>query len=1067
MEAIPIAFTDSRLRHPIDFTTLPRMEKTLSASARRGGIVFPIAVLCLLFSGMAGLIYQVIWTRYLALLTGHASYAIVAVLVAFMGGLALGNAWLGRVADKLQRPLAFYGWLEIIIGVYALAFPLIFDTAYGVYVSAAKGAAIGSTSLFVMKFLVALITLIIPTVLMGGTLPVLVRIVTRSLGELQNRVSTLYFINSLGAVVGVGVAEFWLIPDTGLPGALTYGATINIAVGALSLFISGYICEETRRPPVKNEGKASTDETFTLPEIRMAIIGIGISGFVAMLYEIAWTRLLGLSMGSTSHAFAIMLITFIFGIAVGSWLIGRLKNIGNSLNWFAWMEIGIGVSIILMMFCYSRLPYWFSTLANQLSRHESNYAVFQILEGLFSFGVMIVPTTILGMTLPLVSRISTAELSHTGRSVGFVFSFNTVGAVLGAVATGLWILPSLGLAQTFALGTGLNIAVGVVILLRQASPAKRKLAPLILPAIGLWIIVAGPLFAKEWTALTTVGAFRFRSNVFESFASFRKENTQTEILYHRDGASSTVTVKKFSDDNIVLMVNGKADASTGSDMLTQLLLGHLPALLHPEPRNALVIGLGSGVTCGAVLTHPSIEKVDAIEISPEVVVAAKWFESVNEGILTNKSLKIHIDDAKSFLHTTPDTYDIIISEPSNPWMAGVPGLFSVEFYQQAASHMNPGGLMCQWLHLYEINQQAVDTIIATFTGTFRYTTIWLGSDGDLLLIGGTQPGEANLEKLLSRLRQPRVRASLARCDITRPVCLLAHQLISEDYSAYAYDKETLVHSDLYPVLEPLAQKGMFSGGNTVAIFDFDERRTLHPNSLFRQYQSKYALGRDDWAALIAHNKYETLFAPQLLRSIAKEWSLSSPDDPEPIMLVTMSKDERKPTLSDVAVMSRYLKQIVEDPQRNIQWTIRYTQSVMQNHRYLRSVFHNPDPTSLITLMENLVEKFPNEAHIYITYLAELAWDAGEQDRFLKLSEDLFIQQNGSISLHSFPEGEQSPTIVLLRLIEYFIDNPDPEKLGPLVLFTERAGFATAKNRRLLAAIARAKVALGPKTSNGK
>lgn len=1044
------------------------MENTDGNPAKGRGVVYPTAVFCMLFSGIAGLIYQVVWTRYLALITGHTSYAIVAVLAAFMGGLALGNMLLGRMADKIRRPLAFYGWLEIVIAVYALAFPKIFEIGYGVYISAAAGG--GS---LVLKFLVAVAVLLLPTVLMGGTLPVLTRMVTQSLGELRNRVSMLYFINSVGAVLGVGFAEFWLIPDTGLEMTVFCGAAMNLCVGALALFVSGYVREETPTEasadgkseaspePAKVEESAAPVETFSPAEIRMAVIGIGLSGFVAMLYEVAWTRLLGLTMGSTSGAFAIMLITFILGIALGSFLIGRFKNIRHSLDLFAWLEVWIGVSVIVMMFSYSRLPYWFAVLANTLERDVANYVYFQWLQGIFCFAVMIIPTTILGMTLPLVSRISTAELARTGRSVGFVFSFNTIGAVLGAIVTGLWIMPKFGLAQTFALGSGVNIAVGVFILARKASPARKKLAPMVLPSVVGWMLLAGFLFHKDWSNLTTAGAFRYRDQTPSSFAEFKAQQDQQEVLYHRDGAGSTVSVKEYPKNHRYLQVNGKADASNGTDMLTQLMLGHVPALLHPKPETALVIGLGSGVTCGAVLTHPTIKEVDVVEISPEVVEAARYFETENEKVLDNEKLTVHVDDAKSYLQTSDGRYDLIISEPSNPWMAGVPGLYSVEFYDQCAKKLRPSGLMCQWLHVYEISPESVDTILATFTGRFQYTSVWLGSAGDILLVGSTLPLEADLETILQRLNQPRIRASLARGDITRPATLLAHELISEDYAAYAYPEDTFVHQDMFPVLESMAQKGMFAGKETLHIFAFDERKTLRPNSLLAQYQAKYPLERDDWAALFSHNEYETLFDNRLVRSIGEAWSAKHPNDPTPNMTASLFKDERRPTASDVAVMSFKLAALAGHRQHGIEWTIRYAHAAMDNYRYLRTVFHAPKGETLVNILDKLVQNFPNEAHIYNTYLAELAWDAGDQNRFLRLASDVFIRQGAGLVLTSFPENDKSPAIVMVRLIEHFLENPDPEKLSRVMEVAKNSGFNSPANPRLQAAVLRGTVVVPP------
>ncbi|MGB0583076.1 MAG: methyltransferase domain-containing protein, partial [Limisphaerales bacterium] len=803
------------------------------------------------------------------------------------------------------RPLAFYGWLEVAIGIYALAFPQLYEIAYGVYLGAAKGA--GGSSLLAMKFFMALVVVIIPTVLMGGTLPVLTRLLTRSLGELRGRVSTLYFINSVGAVLGVGLAEFWLVPDMGLDAAIYCGAVLNLGVGAIALFVSGWLREEKQEEPSEDPSGEST-ETFTREEIRLAVIGIGLSGFAAMLYEIAWTRLLGLTMGSTSGAFAIMLMTFISGIALGSWLIGRIKKISNSLDWFAWMEIAVGASVILTMFLYSRLPYWFICLATVLKREASNYGVYQLLEAIFSFGVMIIPTTILGMTLPLVSRISTAELARTGRSVGHVFSFNTIGAVVGTIITGLWALPTLGLARTFALGTGINIAIGIVILARNAAPAQKKLVPMVLPGVVLWAVLAHSLFDAEWQRLTTSGAYRYKVAP-ESFEDFDKINKEYfTILYHRDGAGSTVTVKRDNtsqEGNTFLLVNGKTDASTVGDMSTQLLIGHMPALLHPDPKEVLVIGLGSGATAGAMLTHTNVQSVVSVEISPEIVaVADQFFASINNGVMKNPKHSVLIDDAKSYLHTTEKTFDIIVSQPSNPWMAGIPGLYSSEYYQQCARKMKPGGLMCQWVQQYEIGKDAIETILATFTLSFPHTTVWCSDTGNLLLLGSTTPLDRDVERFVGRLRHQPVQVSLAHARIGRPLSLLAHELISPEYARYAFPREsTQIHSDYFPVLDRMAQVGRFVGRTTQDIFRYDERKEPHANSLLGQYLKNTTPNPYEWNQLYQHNEYVRIFGPEMIRSFTSAWAKKYPKDPRPTMFAANEDDARAPTVEDVALMS--------------------------------------------------------------------------------------------------------------------------------------------------------------------
>ena len=312
-------------------------------------LLFAVAAFCLFISGAAGLVYEIVWARYLALFLGHTSYAVVAVLVAFMGGLALGNIWLGTRADRSPRPLAFYGWLEIGIGVYALIFPFYFDFCHARYVGLAHRWEPGSGGLLVLKFAFSLLTILLPAILMGGTLPVLTRLVTRSLGELRGRVAALYFINSAGAVAGCVLADFWWIPAAGLATTVFAGAMMNLFVGAVALLLNQRIDSSllSALSPLltgseeREEGRAerpAAEETFSPSELKLALLCIGISGFVAMLYEVVWTRLLALALGSSTHAFSLMLITFIAGIATGAAVVIRWKKV-RTMELFGWAEL--------------------------------------------------------------------------------------------------------------------------------------------------------------------------------------------------------------------------------------------------------------------------------------------------------------------------------------------------------------------------------------------------------------------------------------------------------------------------------------------------------------------------------------------------------------------------------------------------------------------------------------------------------------------------------------------------------------------------------------------------------
>jgi spermidine synthase len=451
--------------------------------------LLPTAFGCLLLSGIAGLIYQVAWARYLTLLLGHTSYGVVAVLVAFMGGLAVGNAWLGRYADRLRHPLALYGWLEVGIAVYGAWFPSYYEASQAGYGLLAGNLTPGSPWLLALKFLFAFAAILVPATLMGGTLPVLARLLTRSLGELRARVADLYFVNSAGAVLGVLIADFWWIPAHGLEATVLGAAAMNAVVGAVALLVNAGLPKAAQnaaavaaQPEVDATTPAEPEsERFSGLDWKLAIVAAGASGFVAMLYEVVWTRLLALALGSSTHAFSIMLLTFIAGIATGAWVVGRWKGRRNSLDAFGWIELALAVSLLVSVLFYHLLPFAFYRLSFLVDRTPENHAVYQGLQLLVCFAVMFVPTLLLGMTLPLVSRVCTAEVARTGRSVGVVFSINTLGTVLGAASSGLLLLPLLGLAGTLVLGIALNLAIGLVVVLRR------------LPGIRIAALVGTPL----------------------------------------------------------------------------------------------------------------------------------------------------------------------------------------------------------------------------------------------------------------------------------------------------------------------------------------------------------------------------------------------------------------------------------------------------------------------------------------------------------------------------------------------------------------------------------------------
>lgn len=957
-------------------------------------------MLCLFVSGAAGLVYEVVWSRYLALFLGHTSYAVVAVLVAFMGGLALGNWWLGRLADRLRRPLACYAWLEIGIGIYALAFPSWHGLCYDLFVSVGRGLEPGTAAALTLKFAFGLLTVLLPTVLMGGTLPVVTRLLTRSLGELRATIASLYFVNSAGAVVGTILADFWWLPAVGLESTVYAGAALNLAVGAAALAVSGLIKvggENQAAVPARiaQAGTASTADSedagfnFDPRQLRLAVIGIGLSGFVAMLYQIAWTRMLALVLGSSTHAFSLMLITFIAGIAVGSWTVSRGRRWGNPLLAFAWIELALGGTVLASMFLYEYLPYGFARLAGVIARQPETYPLYEILQGLLCFAVMIVPTVCLGMTLPLVSRVATSEASRTGRSVGRVFAINTLGTVLGAGLTGLWLMPALGLARTFALGVALNALIGLAILLAGWWP-RSKAWVLGAPVAALVVaFAAGQHFSGIWPAEFSLGLFRQRVAP-GSFGEFQKSARDLVTRYHRDGASATVGVySPPGSDMLFLKVNGKTDASTGEDMNTQLLCGHLPLLLRPASSNVLVIGLGSGVTVGAAAQHPGVQRIDAVEISPEVIAAARVFGAVNRHALDDPRVRVWQEDAKAFLLLTDRRYDVIMSEPSNPWMAGVAGVFSLEFYETCRSRLAPDGFMLQWIHSYEFSDASMDMVLATFSRVFPYVSVWQSLSTDLLLVGAVQPPHVDLNALATRLAVPAVQQDLARVGLDNVPLLLAQELIAFPNGAFVPPADCRVHSDYFPQLEYRAQRDFFARVSAERLRKLDESFSRRPDTLLGRWLREHGLGKEDLAAFAGYYLADDQRPIDAFLTLLKRWQREQPDNPLPLEFATHVNYVAPPGELEALGLRPHYELMLQRAPQDPTLLRQYGRALMKQYVEQSSVFNQPPTTELEGVLRQLIQYDPDNQRAYQGWMAELAWDRADDEQCLRWGEQAF------------------------------------------------------------------------------
>ena len=991
---------------------------------RHGRVAHALVLGSFFLSGVAGLLYQVVWTRYLALFLGHTSYAVIAVLAAFMGGLALGNAWLGSRADRTPRPLFLYAGLELGIGGFALAFPAYFQVIQSGFIGVVQGLEPHGALRLTLQFLFAGLAILVPTVLMGATLPVLTRFVTRSLGELRGRVATLYAINSTGAVVGTICSDWWLIPGFGLEPTLYIGAALSIGVGLLAWMTSRVLGEDSQVPSATDAEMPASPvppaplERYTPTQLRLALIAIGVSGFVAMVYEIAWTRLLGLSIGSSTHAYSLMLATFIAGIAAGGWLVARWQRQGNTLRAFGWAELALAATLFASIWFYDLLPWWFVQLSESLSRTAGGYALHELFQGLVCFGVMFVPAVCLGTTLPLASRVATAELAVTGRSVGRVFAVNTLGTVLGAVAGGLILLPHLGLARTFALGIALNALVGMMLLAdRIRWRPLVVIAPLGVLAAGWW---GASELTPRWQKAFSMGIWR-AGIAPNSISGYRAMVNAVDLRSYRDGAGSSVAVMAHrlasGVEQLSLRVNGKTDATSVGDMSTQVLMAHLPLMMKPESRDALVVGLGSGVTVGSLLRHPGVTHVDVVEISPEIVTAARgFFADVSGNPLADPRVHLSIEDAKTFLKATRRTYDVIVTEPSNPWMAGVAGVFSREYYLDARSRLRPGGIVAQWLQVYESNDQIVDIVVNTFSSVFPSVGIWQLGPGDLVMIGSAEPMTPDVSGMERQFAQPGVRDDLARVGIDSMAALLTLELIPQGQAAYLPETfpETPVHSDYRPILEYAAQRAFFERAGAVKIAALSEPQQPRSHLLMWRLRPK---GRQEVSDLQASARmYQSASIPeaQVVRSEARRWLDLEPGNLEALRLLADLNDQAPSPEAPAAVLSARRDFKVARDRRNIPLLRELALALLEVHRVRRSAFYLPDSSELEAVLRELIPGDPELRRLHRAHLAEVLWDRGDDAEFQPLASLVFAPVSDADGPINFVSDPRAPAMIILR-----------------------------------------------------
>lgn len=746
----------------------------------------PLFLVLYFLSGLAGLLYQVTWSRLLALHMGHNLAALSTVLAAFMGGLATGSALAGRWTPRLTdvAALRLYGWLELAAAALALLVAPALH-ALGPLLTRAYSDGDGGVWFGFVRAATSLLLVFIPAAAMGGTFPAAVRWFAGAAADAAPRAGRLYAVNTLGAAAGAAAAGFALIPALGLTRTTAAGVALNVAVAAGAFRLAGRAARRDRvaRPadavPAAPKGsrarsgrvRSMRDAAFPpalVPRsgapLWLVSAALALSGFVGLTLEVAWTRTLALVIGPTTQAFSLMLSVFIAGLGAGALVGARVaRRLSSPLTALGVSLLATSASAGLFNWLIDRVPL---TVAARVADASATYGGVLMTQAGLAAALLLPAAAALGAAFPLALSAATARHSRLSRDASLIYAANTAGAIAGSLAAGFVLIPALGLQVTAVLAATLAAVAGLAVLL-AARPGRTALfagvtAATLLGAAG-WML-------PDWNrAMMSGGAYKHSNQVHG--ADLQAGLEAGRLVYYGEGAGGTVSVRVVAGATS-LAIDGKVDASDAGDMLTQMLLAHLPLLLHPQPRQVAIIGLGSGVTLGAALRHP-IARADTLEISPEVVEASASFAHVNGRPLDDPRSRLIVGDGRTHLLRGTRRYDVIISEPSNPWMAGLATLFTRDFFLAARARLAEEGLFCQWAHTYDISDADLRSIVATFTSVFPDGTVWFLGDADLLLIGGLAPVEPRLAGIQRAWERPGVAEDLARAGVQDPFSVLS------------------------------------------------------------------------------------------------------------------------------------------------------------------------------------------------------------------------------------------------------------------------------------------------------
>jgi predicted membrane-bound spermidine synthase len=742
------------------------------ASSRR-------ALLFLLFtvSGFAGLIYESIWSHYLKLFLGHAAYAQTLVLALFMGGMAVGSWAASRLSRRWRNLLRGYAIVEALIGVAALVFHQAFVAATDASYESILPALGSDTAAATFKWALAGLMILPQSIALGMTFPLMSAGLLRRHPERPGEaLALLYFSNSLGAAIGVLASGFVLIEALGLPGTIRVAGVINLVLAAVVWLIAPGRDPEPERVAAATLARRVESRSGGDAPWRLMLAVAFLTGAASFIYEIGWIRMLTLVLGAATHSFELMLSAFILGLALGGlWVRSRIDRTAEPLRFLGIVQVAMGLLALATLPLYGSAFDLMQLVIHGTAKTEAGYGIFLIASHGIALAVMLPATFCAGMTLPLITY-ALLGAGHGERSIGAVYAANTLGSITGVVLAAHVGMPLLGLKGLIVAGGLIDIGLGLVLLWRLAIagvlqrgaaahgsggglPAGLTLGATLVSAVVLAIVAFG----------VSLDPYRMSSGVFRRGDLYTAQDA--ELKYYRDGKTTSVSLMQFRE-GLSLRTNGKSDGAINlqegariSDEVTMVLTAAIPLAHKPDAKRAAIIGIGTGLTTHTMLAATTLERVDTIEIEPAMAEASRSFAARNANAFADPRSRIVFDDAKTYFSTHNERYDIIVSEPSNPWVSGVSSLFTTEFYRHVRRYLNPGGVMVQWFQLYEIDVSLVASVLRALAENFPDYAIYAATDSDLLIVAGD--AETLARPLADVFQMPGVAAELRKVHVQR------------------------------------------------------------------------------------------------------------------------------------------------------------------------------------------------------------------------------------------------------------------------------------------------------------